>query len=119
MRPFSIWKFFFPRRKSAENSLRKRTTKGLVYKNGRFLLPLHFLFPPEQNKPVDVTGATQPGLPDGLFSNQKSQFGSILEGLRLENVDMFYGHFEYFTDIWDILWPFGTFCFYLVHFVSI
>jgi hypothetical protein len=26
------------------------------------------------------------GLPDGFFSNPKSQFWSILEGLRLENV---------------------------------
>jgi hypothetical protein len=42
-------------------------------------------------------------LPDGFFSNQKSQFGKILEGLRWENVDIFYGHLEYFTDIWDIL----------------
>jgi hypothetical protein len=23
---------------------------------------------------------------------------------------------EYFTDIWYILWPFGIFCVYLVHF---
>jgi hypothetical protein len=36
------------------------------------------------------------GLPDGLFSNQKSQFGKILDGLRLENVDIFNGHLEYF-----------------------
>jgi hypothetical protein len=43
------------------------------------------------------------GLPDGFFSNQKSQFGYILEGPRLENVDIFYGHLEYFIDIWDIL----------------
>jgi hypothetical protein len=28
----------------------------------------------------------------------------------LENVDIFYGHLEYFMAIWDILWPFGTFC---------
>jgi hypothetical protein len=35
----------------------------------------------------------EPGLPDG-FSNQKSQFGSILEGLRLVNFDIFYGHLE-------------------------
>jgi hypothetical protein len=42
-------------------------------------------------------------LPDGLFSKQKSQFGSILEGPKLENVDIFYGHLEYFADIWDIL----------------
>jgi hypothetical protein len=40
------------------------------------------------------------GLPDGLFSSQKFQFGYILEGLRLENVDMFYGHLKYFMTIW-------------------
>jgi hypothetical protein len=52
-----------------------------------------------------------PGLPDGLFSNQKSQLGSILDSLRLKNVDIFYGHLEYvfyrhlgyFMTIWDIL----------------
>jgi hypothetical protein len=39
-----------------------------------------------------------------------------LEGLRLKIVDVFYGHWEYFKEIWDTLWPFGTFCVYLVHF---
>jgi hypothetical protein len=34
----------------------------------------------------------------------------------LENVDIFYGHLEYFMNIWDILQPFGTFCVNLVHF---
>jgi hypothetical protein len=58
------------------------------------------------------------GLPDGLFSNQKSQFGKKFQGLRLENVDTFYGHLEYFMDIWDILSPFVTFCVHLVHFFS-
>jgi hypothetical protein len=24
----------------------------------------------------------------------------------LENVDIFYGHWEYLTDIWEISWPF-------------
>jgi hypothetical protein len=43
------------------------------------------------------------GFPDGLFSNQKSQFGKILEGLRLENIYIYYGHLEYFMDVWDIL----------------
>jgi hypothetical protein len=43
------------------------------------------------------------GLPDGIFSYQKSQFGKRFEGLRLENFNIFYGHLEYFTDIWDIL----------------
>jgi hypothetical protein len=42
-------------------------------------------------------------LPDGLFSNQKSQFGYILEGLRWENVEIFHGHLEYFMDLGDIL----------------
>jgi hypothetical protein len=58
-------------------------------------------------------------LPDGLFSNQKSLFGLILEGLRLENVYIFYGHLEYFMEIWDIVWPFGTFCINLVPFCPV
>jgi hypothetical protein len=37
-----------------------------------------------------------------------------LDGLRLEYVDIFYGHLEYCTELWDILWPFGTF-WYNVH----
>jgi hypothetical protein len=40
--------------------------------------------------------STSAGLQDGLFSNQKSQFVLILEGLRLENVDTFNGHLELF-----------------------
>jgi hypothetical protein len=32
------------------------------------------------------------GLPDGIFSNQKFQFGKILEGLAMEDVGIFYGH---------------------------
>jgi hypothetical protein len=31
-------------------------------------------------------------------------------------MNVFYGHLEYFTDTWDILLPFGTFCAPLVHF---
>jgi hypothetical protein len=42
-----------------------------------------------------------------MFSNQKSQFGSILEGLGMENVGIFYGHLEYITVIWYTLCPFG------------
>jgi hypothetical protein len=45
-------------------------------------------------------------LPDGFFSNQKTHFGKILEGLRVEN----YGHLEYFIG------DFGTFFVHLVHF---
>jgi hypothetical protein len=40
------------------------------------------------------------GLPDGLFSNQKSQFGQILE-------DLDWQMFKYFMAIWNILWRFG------------
>jgi hypothetical protein len=55
-------------------------------------------------------------VPDGIFSNQKSQFGQILEGLAMEDVDIFYGHLVYFTAIWYILWSFGKFYGYLVYF---
>jgi hypothetical protein len=62
------------------------------------------------------------GSPDGLFSNPKSQFGKILERLRLETVNIFYGHYVwpsghhvwplqtlgYFMNIWYILCSFGT-----------
>jgi hypothetical protein len=47
--------------------------------------------------------AAAAGLPDGFFSNQKFLFGQILQGLRWKNVDIFYGHLQYFTNIWDIL----------------
>jgi hypothetical protein len=53
-----------------------------------------------------------PGLPDGLFSNQKPKFGQILEGLTMEDISELYGHLVYFTDIWYILrllWSFGIF----------
>jgi hypothetical protein len=49
------------------------------------------------------------GLPDGLFSNQKSRLGKNLEGLGIENVVTFYDHLEYFTAIWHNLQPFGMF----------
>jgi hypothetical protein len=55
-------------------------------------------------------------VPDGLFLNQKSQFGKILERHKLENVHLSCGHLEYFTEILEILWLFGTFCVRLVHF---
>jgi hypothetical protein len=57
-----------------------------------------------------------------FISNQKYptdlvQFWRDLH--RLENVDISYGHLENFTDIWNILGPFGTFYVHLVHFVFI
>jgi hypothetical protein len=40
----------------------------------------------------------------------------IIYGPRLENVETFYVHLLYLADVWDILWPFGTFRVNLVHF---
>jgi hypothetical protein len=48
-------------------------------------------------------------LPDGFFSDQKSQLGYILEDLGIENDAIFSGHLEYFTPIGYIIWAFGYF----------
>jgi hypothetical protein len=56
------------------------------------------------------------GLPDGLLSNQKSQFGKFCRGLAMENLGIFYDHLVYFKAIANILWPFGIFCGNLVYF---
>jgi hypothetical protein len=50
------------------------------------------------------------GLPDGIFSNQKSQFGKVLEGLAMEDVSLFYANLAYFKAICYILKPFGILC---------
>jgi hypothetical protein len=50
------------------------------------------------------------GLPDGIFSNQESQFGQILEGLGMKKVDKFNGHLEYITAIRYILRQFCNLC---------
>jgi hypothetical protein len=47
------------------------------------------------------------GLPDGLFSNQKSKFGKILEGLAMEDVGIFYGHLVHFMVFCYILLTLG------------
>jgi hypothetical protein len=60
------------------------------------------------------------GLPDGMcISNQKSQFGLILEGLAMEDIGIFYGHLVYFEAIWYILRQFGIICGHLVYFAAI
>jgi hypothetical protein len=38
-----------------------------------------------------------------VFKPKKKNLGKFYEGLRLENVYIFYGHLEYFMEIWDIL----------------
>jgi hypothetical protein len=50
------------------------------------------------------------GLPDGLFSNQQSQFGYILEGFGMKNVVIF-------MTTWNILRPLGKCCGNMVSFV--
>jgi hypothetical protein len=49
----------------------------------------------------------QPELPGGIFKTKKSQFSSILEGLSMEDVGIFYGHFIY------------VFCGHMVYFEAI
>jgi hypothetical protein len=39
-----------------------------------------------------------------------------LDSLRLEIVNVFCGILEYFTDIGEMFWPFGTFCVHWVPF---
>jgi hypothetical protein len=36
------------------------------------------------------------------FQAKNLTLGKFLEGIGVENVYIFYGHMEYFTDIWDI-----------------
>jgi hypothetical protein len=55
------------------------------------------------------------GLPDGIFLNQKSKFGKILEGFAMEDVGVFYGHLVHFTAFCYILLTFGIVCGNLVH----
>jgi hypothetical protein len=49
------------------------------------------------------------------FKTKKSKFGLIIEGLRIENVGIFYDNLQYFTAVCNILWPFGIFCGHLVN----
>jgi hypothetical protein len=63
------------------------------------------------------------GLPDGLFSKQKSQFGEILGGhclgrcwYILRPFGLFYGYLVYFAAIWYILWQLGILYGHLVYF---
>jgi hypothetical protein len=58
------------------------------------------------------------GLPDGVFSNQKSRFGPVWECLAMEEVGILYGYLVYFTAIWSILRLFGLFYGYLVYFTA-
>jgi hypothetical protein len=48
-------------------------------------------------------------LPDGFFSDQKSQFGYILEDLGMESVVIYSDHWGYFMTIGHFLLAFGIF----------
>jgi hypothetical protein len=45
-------------------------------------------------------------LPNGIFSDQKSQFCFIFGGLGIKNLGIFYCHFGTFKFLWCILPPF-------------
>jgi hypothetical protein len=62
------------------------------------------------------TWRQKPGLPDGIYSYKKSQFGYNLEGLGIENLGIFYGTWEYLRHFVGILRPFGILCGHLVIF---
>jgi hypothetical protein len=79
----------------------------------KLFFPRNFLKKQQRN---DNCSTITAGLPDGLFSNQKSKFGSILEGIRKKNVYRFCDHLEYFTALWYNIWPFGLVCCHLVYF---
>jgi hypothetical protein len=50
------------------------------------------------------------GLPDGLFSNQISQFWVNFRGsCNGKSIGIFYDHLIYLTAIENILWSFGIF----------
>jgi hypothetical protein len=55
-------------------------------------------------------------LPNGLFSNQKSNFLQISVGLAMEDVGIFYGDSVYFMAIWYNLKRLGIFCSNLEYF---
>jgi hypothetical protein len=61
----------------------------------------------------EIFSGSRSGLPDGVFSNQKSKVRYILEGLAMEDVGKFNVHLVYFMDIRII------FCGHLVHFLVI
>jgi hypothetical protein len=68
-----------------------------------YIFPILVRLDQEKSGNPESLLSLEAGLPDGLFSNQKSQFGKISEDLRFYNVDIFYGHLEFIKDIRDFL----------------
>jgi hypothetical protein len=67
---------------------------------------MHHSFLITTNVPRNTTSS---GLPDGILSNQKFQFGYILLGISMQDVGIFYGRLVFLV-------PFGTIYGDLVHF---
>jgi hypothetical protein len=61
----------------------------------------------------------RPGLPDGMFSNQKIPIWVNFGGNCNVDVGIFHGFLAYFTGIWLILRTFGIFHGHLVYFMDI
>jgi hypothetical protein len=59
-------------------------------------------------------------LPDGIISNQKSQFGQILQGLAIEDAGIFIAILSILRpNGTHTLWLFGAFCGHFVHFFPV
>jgi hypothetical protein len=52
------------------------------------------------------------------FQTKDPNFGYISEGLRMENVVIFYDQLGYFMAIWHNVWQFGIGCGRLVYFLD-
>jgi hypothetical protein len=50
------------------------------------------------------------------FHTKNPNLDNFFEGHRMENICIFYNHLEYFTAIWNNLWPFGIVCSIMVCF---
>jgi hypothetical protein len=57
-------------------------------------------FEPRLRPPAFLDIAFQSGLPDGIFSNQESQFREFLEAFAMQDVGIFYGHLVYVMAFW-------------------
>jgi hypothetical protein len=97
-------RFWVPRRRRR----RQRRLAAAIHRNNYFYwsaarLLIGFLF---------LLLASRSGLPDGLFSNQNSQFGQFWRSL-------YWKFLIYFMATWNILKTFGIFYDQFVHFVFI
>jgi hypothetical protein len=104
-------------RKTVESSLPRLATKSGGRKRKKSLNDPRDLIVRGKTFHLGIDSKRKPqltnGLPDGIFSYQKSQFGYILEGHAMEDVGIFYGHLVHLTAIWNILWTFNGYLVYI------